>query len=237
MYYAKAMHIKIKLYLILAFILLTSGIVFAAAQLKLDGYIYDEADLLSNDVKASINAFLKDLNRKTSADVVIVTVKSLKGKPVDSFATDMIHTYKLGNAGNSALILIAPNERQASVQVGNKLIEIVTDSHINQIKEHEMIPYFESGDYESGIWRGAYVLSEIIADFYNVEISYPDQCPPQHRDKVSFWLNLFFIIALLFLLKFHIFPFVVPPKVDEHNGFGKETQGGFGGTNNISGRW
>lgn len=51
---------------------------------------------MDTGAKNSINAFLWDLQKKTGADIAVVTVKSLDGKSIEQTALDVGREFKIG---------------------------------------------------------------------------------------------------------------------------------------------
>ncbi len=60
-----------------------------AITLKFNGFIADEANFLSPQVKNDLNMTLLDLQKKSGADLVVVTLPSLNDKLVQSEALDI----------------------------------------------------------------------------------------------------------------------------------------------------
>ena len=70
---------------------------FADTGYKFDGFISDGAGVLSNKSKTSLNGVLYDLQTKTGADIAVVTVKSLDGRPIEDVALQIGRDYKVGS--------------------------------------------------------------------------------------------------------------------------------------------
>ena len=94
-----------------------------AITLKFTGFIADEANVLSPQVENDLNMTLWDLQKKSGADLVVVTLPSLNGRTVEEVALDIGRSYKLGAVGknNGMVFLTAPNERRMRIELGTGL--------------------------------------------------------------------------------------------------------------------
>ena len=179
------------LFLVVYFTVLVSS--FA---LDFNGFIADEAGVLSPNTEAAMNSYLYDLQQKTKTDVAVVTLKSLNNRPIDEVALNIGREYKLGDKklNNGAVVLVVPNDREARIEVGYGLEGAITDAHAGRILDDYMIPYFREGEYEKGIYAGTTALALDIADSYGVQIG-AERPISQELDT-----SYIFLIILLWLL-------------------------------------
>ena len=82
----------------------------------------------------------------------IATVPSLKGETVDVTARRMFAEWGVGSAktNRGVLVLIAPIERKARIEVGCGLETVVTNEAAQQIMDDAMLPRFKAGDFDAG---------------------------------------------------------------------------------------
>ena len=205
--------------------------------LKFNGFIADEANLLSDSVENDLNMTLWDLQKKSGADLVVVTLPSLNGRTVEDVALDIGRSYKLGAVGknNGMVYLTAPNERRMRIELGTGLENKISIQTLENIRDNDILPYYKQNDYQSGIRRGAYLLARTVAHAEGVTIKEQGICPSalssspssQNRDNLPWWVWPFIIIAAIFSprRRFHSGSF---------GGFGGG--GGFGGSG-CSGSW
>ena len=131
---------------------------------KLTGQIVDQAGLLNADDRAQITRDLHALEKKTTDQIVIVTVKSLDGYPIEEFG------YKLGRAwgigqkdkNNGIILIVAPNERKVRIEVGRGLEGEMTDIMSKLIVENAILPRFRRGDFSGGIKMGVRDIKDVI---------------------------------------------------------------------------
>ena len=212
---------------------------FCFAKLNFEMFIADEAFLLSPDVKAHINHFLLDLQQKTGTDFAIVTLPSLKGRTIEETSLAIAREAGLGNDNNGALMLVAPYEKKMRIDVGYNLEGILPDGKLGQIRDKEILPYFEESKFEEGILRGSYVIASTIAKAYGTTLSANLEAIPEQETRAENYILDFLFLIFLFLMfrKGIIFLPLFFGSVPTGSGFGGfGGSGGFGG-GGISGRW
>jgi uncharacterized protein len=87
----------------------------------------------------------------------VLTVPGLEGEPIESFSKRVAERWKLGQSGrdNGVLIVVAPQERRARIEVGYGLEGVLPDAIANRILAQRMTPRFAAGDFAGGIEAGA----------------------------------------------------------------------------------
>lgn len=165
------------------------------------GYVNDFAYVLSDDSTAKLNGIIKELQSKTGAEVVVVTLKSLDGYPIEDVGLAIGRQWKVGQKGknNGVIILTAINDRKLRIEVGYGLEPYLTDAHAGRIRDEYMIPYFRKGDYQSGIIYGTSAVVSAIAKGYGVTISGNYQLPATQDEPDGFSIIIFFVFVFLFI--------------------------------------
>ena len=120
------------------------------------GYVSDFAGLLSLSGKNRIETQLALLEKETTTQVAVVTVKSLDGTSIEDYANRLFETWGIGMKGrdNGVLLLVAAGERKVRIEVGYGVEAVITDSRAGRILDFEVLPAFKRGDYEAGIIAG-----------------------------------------------------------------------------------
>ena len=195
-----------KCWLLVLLLILFVGIRADAITLKFNGFIADEADLLSPQVENDLNMTLWDLQKKCGADLVVVTLPSLNGKSVEEVAIDIGRSYKLGAKGknNGVVFLTALNERKMRIELGTGIERILNSAE--SIRDKDIIPYYRKGDYESGIARGTYQLADTIAQAEGAQIKKQGICPERttssshrrSRENCPWWVYPFAFLLAIF---------------------------------------
>ena len=80
------------------------------------GYVSDFASILSKD-KLVLETRIGHFEKRTGTEIAVVTVKSLDGQTIETYARGLFKEWGIGKKGsnNGVLILIAVNERQTRI--------------------------------------------------------------------------------------------------------------------------
>ena len=196
-----------KLYITLFSLLFLAGTAFAsvADNLQFNGYISDNADVLSSDVEKDINLTLYDLTKKTQSVVAIVTLKSLNGESIDVVNENILKDYQIGDSEkrNGIVFLISIEDHQLQILLDNGLIGKIKPDKLKSIVDKNVIPFFQEGAYDKGIQRGTYMLVDDIGKLYDQKIERYGKMPKLKIDFRKFnknWLWLLLVPILAFAL-------------------------------------
>ncbi len=172
------MLLKPKSIIILALVLLifTTAPAGFAAEIPLipANPVIDLAGIINDDVETKINRYLRELERKTTAQMAILTVKSLEGRAIEEFSLSIAHDkWQLGQKGkdNGVLLVVALNARKYRIEVGYGLEGVLPDSLVGSMGRQYLVPYFKKGDYSTGIYSATLVIANTIASDAGVKIS------------------------------------------------------------------
>jgi len=122
----------------------------------LTGRVVDQANVIPAPSRTKIETKLKDLETKSGIQLVVATVNTLNGQEIEPYANDLFRAWKLGEKAknNGVLLLVAPKEHHARIEVGYGLEGTLTDALSKVIITNAMIPRFKTGDYGGAIERG-----------------------------------------------------------------------------------
>ena len=139
----------------------------AAAEPKfpaLTGRIVDEAGLLSGQDYAALNEELAGIEKASTDQLVVVTLKSLQGYPIEDFGYQLGRAWGIGqkDKNNGILLIVAPNEHKVRIEVGYGLEPIVTDALSKLIIENAILPEFRRGDFPAGIKAGVRDIKDVL---------------------------------------------------------------------------
>lgn len=132
----------------------------------LSGRVVDAAELLTPAQEAALTGELATLEGRTGDQLVIVTVPSLGGREIADYGMALGNHWHVGQRGrdNGLLLIVAPNERRARVELGLGIARIISDERAQAIMNELMIPRFREGQYHEGIRAATQVLiAELIA--------------------------------------------------------------------------
>jgi len=152
----------------LAFLMLPAGNIQVSAQdfPALTGYVNDSADLLSPQGKDELESQLARLEKDTTAQVFVATVKSLGDDSIEDYASRLFEQWKIGqkDKDNGVLFLVALDDRKMRIEVGYGLEPVITDGRAGRIRDDDVIPLFKKNDYEGGIKAGVASIEKYIRD-------------------------------------------------------------------------
>jgi len=138
-------------------LLVTGGVLAATLDFPpLTGRVVDEAGILSLSFRNEISAQLAAHEQATSNQVVVVTLKTLRGDDISDYGYQLGRHWAIGQKGknNGVLLIVAPNEKKMRIEVGYGLEGVLTDAESRVIIERVIKPPFRQGDYEQGIRAG-----------------------------------------------------------------------------------
>ena len=163
------------------FLLLTALIFFSPLRCEAltvpdrpPNYVVDLARIIDDSAEIRLNGYLRELEQKTTAQLVILTIQSLKGESIEDFSITLAHDrWRLGQAGkdNGLLLVVASQDKKYRIEVGYGLEGILPDSRVGTIGRQNLVPYFRRGDFSGGITGAALTLAGIIAADAGVTIT------------------------------------------------------------------
>jgi uncharacterized protein len=135
--------------------------------MELTGRVVDQADILSPATEVALVNQLSNLEQRSSDQLVVATTKSLNQDEIERYSLELARCWQIGNSSqnNGLMVLIAPNERKARIEVGRGLEDFVKDEEASAIMRKTIIPNFKNGDYDQGVEEGvAAIISELTSD-------------------------------------------------------------------------
>lgn len=184
-------------------------------------YVQDYANVLSTQTENYINSLGADLDKKTTAQITVVTIPSLEGASIDEYALDLFRTWGIGDKtkNNGVLMLIAVNDHKSRIEVGYGLEGALNDGLTGKIQDQYMIPYFKNNNYNQGTINGYTVLNQLAAKEYNVTVNYKQSLQnvnssnsrnvnnqyTQQNPTASYWSTLSTLTKLLIISGLIIF--------------------------------
>ena len=127
-------------------------------------YIDDYASVLSSPAKADMEATARELHIKTRAQIFLVTINTLEGEPVETFANELFAKWKIGEkkTDRGVLMLFAIKDRKRWIEIGYGLEPILNDAKVGDIGR-AMVPALRTQNYDQATRLGLNKISGIIA--------------------------------------------------------------------------
>jgi uncharacterized protein len=181
-----------------------AGFAEKIADIRPAGYVTDLAGVVAAPTKARLEALCAEVERKTGAQVAVVTVNSLEGESVENYAVDLFKHLGVGHKDNrGVLLLLAPRDRRYRVEVGYGLEPVINDARAGDVGR-AMLPTLRQGDYGGAVALGVNQLAAFIANASNVKLqTEPIRVAPRRPPEPRFpwWILLLGIPAVPFLLR------------------------------------
>jgi len=169
----------------------------------LKGFVNDYAGVLSSSEERRISEMLSSLEKSTSAQVALLTVKDLQGYPIETFSLKTVDEWGLGQKerDNGLLLLLALDEKKVRIEVGYGLEGDITDIKSGYIIRNIIIPEFKRGDFSEGLYKGVSAINGIITDTSDIsekELREYGDKPVRSRSRgIPLQFIIFIIVFLL----------------------------------------
>ncbi|MFT4027541.1 MAG: TPM domain-containing protein [Novosphingobium sp.] len=194
---------------LLALLALVATPALAAFPPRPDGPVLDQANLLSPEQEAALAGKLTQYDQTTGRALMVVTVSSLDGQDIATYATALGHEWGVGGQATDQglILLVAPNERQIWIATGRGLEQYLPDVLASRIYRDTITPKFKADDYAGGIDAG---IDAIIAQLNRSPaeakaVAEAAAAAARDADKgqtsaggVIFWIILILVFMFLF---------------------------------------
>jgi uncharacterized protein len=130
-----------------------------------EGPVADYAKVIDAAQAQRITQVATELWQKTQVAVVVATLPSLDGRPLEETAVDLYRAWGIGdkNANKGALILVAVGERRVRIEVGYGLEGALTDLQSGRIRDQVLVPKLKEGDYGQALYLGVAAIAQVAA--------------------------------------------------------------------------
>ncbi|MEE9346115.1 MAG: TPM domain-containing protein [Methylococcales bacterium] len=134
----------------------------------LTGRVVDQANVLSAQQITVLSNKLAQHEKKTSNQVVVVTLSSLQDYDIADYGYQLGRYWGIGqkDVNNGVLLIVAPNERKVRIETGYGLEGVLPDVLSNQIIQDQIVPHFRNGDTAGGIEAGSQAIMDAIVGEY-----------------------------------------------------------------------
>lgn len=197
-------------------------------KVETDVYVYDEDNIIDDDIEKTLNNMLVDLEKKTEVEFAVVSVESLLNRSIENYANNLFNTLGIGKKGkdNGILLLFSRSDSKVRLEIGRGLEGCLTDSKCGRILDNYFVPYRENDEYTKATEMTVKAILSVVAKEYDVDIQGLDEdiSVSNSTNKLPAWVWIL-IIALAI---------IVVVMLDFYFGsgggfFGDSSGGGFGG--------
>jgi uncharacterized protein len=119
----------------------------------LTGRVVDRAEILSPEQEADLAGRLEAIERDNSVQIVIATIASLQGEPLEDYSLRLAEAWRIGQKGldNGVIVLVAHQDRKVRIEVGYGLEAVIPDGLAGRIIRERIAPRFRTGDFHAGL--------------------------------------------------------------------------------------
>jgi len=134
-------------------------------------------------------------NDSTSTQILVLTLESLDGYPLETFANEIGEKWGVGQKGkdNGVVIVMSKQDRKITIRTGYAS-QIHLPPTINKtIIDQVIIPFFKQGNYAGGIDAGVDAIMQAFAGKFKAE-------PKEPEYEVDWFSTILLIGFILFII-------------------------------------
>ncbi|MFN0119688.1 MAG: TPM domain-containing protein [Blastocatellia bacterium] len=162
---------------VLSAILLCACLVTLAQQPEFPpykGFVNDFANVIDDGTERQLQNLLFGFEKQTGAQIAVVTVPSLEGRPIEEYANALYRAWGIGaksgdNKNKGALLLVSVGDRRSRLEVGYGLEGDLPDGLAGEMLRR-MRPYFQQGNYSHGLAVGTQTILATLAEKWNISL-------------------------------------------------------------------
>lgn len=166
-----------------------------------DVYIYDEDDIIDDDVEKELNKMLVELEEKTEAEFSAISVESLLDRSIEDYANNLFNTLGIGKKGkdNGVLLLFSRSDEKVRLEIGRGLEGCLNDSKCGRILDDYFVPYRENDEYTKATEMTVKAVLNVIAEEYEIDIQGLEKdlsVEDDSDDGLPLWVWIIIIIVI-----------------------------------------
>lgn len=185
------------IYLLIIFLFLLFPIdSYAIIEPTSDFYVNDYANILSEEIENYIMQKSVALNNVDGTQIVVVTVTNLEGMSLEEYSNEVFNSFGIGDKdkNNGLLLLLALEEREFRVEVGDGLGGILPDGKTGRFQDEYIIPYLKENKWDEGIKNGYDAFYSEIVTQNNLDLDY--NMPVSNNSYNSNWVGMIQLLLI-----------------------------------------
>ena len=165
-------------------------------------YVTDRAGIVDSATEQELIGLLQELEQKTGARIIVLTVQSTNGQDIHQFAFERADKWKLGANQKSAsvLVVVAVKDRKYRFEVGYDWEGVLPDGYVGQVGRNYFVPHFKAGRYSQGVFEATAVLAQTIAADRGMTLTGMPKLRPMSQRPGLARILLGFLPILFFLV-------------------------------------
>ncbi|MGH9530224.1 MAG: TPM domain-containing protein [Terriglobales bacterium] len=176
------------------------------SQLKPTDYVNDFAHIIDQNTVTQLDYLCRQIDEKAHAQIAVVTINSLDGADIDSYAVDLFHKWGVGakSSDKGVLILLAVQDHKYRIEVGYGLEPILPDGKVGGFGR-EAVPSLKASDYSAAVALMTSRVADVIAQDAGIQLTgsqprEPTENQPQPQLGLTLGKIIFGIIILLLFI-------------------------------------
>ena len=171
-----------------------------------DVYIYDEDNIIDDDVEENLNKMLVELEEKTEVEFAVISVESLLDRSIEDYANNLFNTLGIGKKGedNGILLLFSRSDEKVRLEIGRGLEGCLNDSKCGRILDDYFVPYRESDEYTEATKLTVNAVLKVLCEEYDITITglNTESIQIEEPDELTLgqWVIIIVIIIILLIV-------------------------------------
>ena len=168
------------------------------SQLRPTDYVNDFAHALDQATIAQLDNICQQIDQKAHAQIAVVTIKSLDGSDIESYAVDLFKKWGIGSKATDrgVLILLATQDRHYRIEVGYGLEPILPDGKVGGFGR-EAVPLLKQGDYNGAVALMTTRVADVIAQDAGIQLTGSRPRAPTAEQEPNKGLSVVGIVVLI----------------------------------------
>ena len=158
--------------------------------------VNDFAHMLNEQEIKNLEDKLVNIDKTTSTQITIVTIKNLGGYEVAQYAVELANRWGIGRKGkdNGVLLLASLDDHAINISTGYGLEGALTDAQCGRIIRNEIVPAFRNENFYAGFDKGTDAIIAATKGEYTADGT------EEGKDKFSVGGIIIFIAIIYFIL-------------------------------------
>ncbi|MGE8036027.1 TPM domain-containing protein [Lysinibacillus sp. NPDC093692] len=164
-------------------------------------YIHDFANVISASVEEELNRYSEQLDKGTSAEIMVVTVDNINGQEPKMYATKMIRSWGIGDAkkNNGVLILATFGQGKGNndvvIAVGQGLEGALPDGKLGRILDDAFYPNVGAENMDKAFKATYAEVFQNVAQEYDWDGEVPENTADS--EGMPTWIIILIVIIVI----------------------------------------
>jgi uncharacterized protein len=183
---------------------LTLAAAQSVSQLRPTDYVNDFAHVLDPNTIAQLDSICQQIDQKAHAQIAVVTIQSLDGSDIESYATDLFKQWGIGSKSTNrgVLILLATQDHRYRIEAGYGLEPILPDGKVGGFGR-EAVPLLKQDDYNGAVSLMTLRVADVIAQDAGIELTGArPRAPAEPQEEQHSGFSILVLLAIFLVVMF-----------------------------------